>query len=217
MWTRAVGSENQRGVGAPNRLPLLMLVSLGLLTLLAACTSPAAPASTSPASFAGTPTGAAPHNQGDVTFAQMMIISHVGATDMAGLAEQTSTNEQVRALAERINAAKGPEINEMRGWLATWGEPLPETADMSGMAHDGTRLGGFEQQPEMNALLKLDGAAFDRKFLSLMLAHHRGTLAVAAKQVGEGQSTEGIELARNIMATQQSEIAEMESLLGSIK
>lgn len=147
----------------------------------------------------------------------MTIISHVGATDMAGLAQQTSTNEQVRELAERMNAAKGPEINQMRGWLETWGQPPPESSDMSGMAHDGMGIGGLDQQPAMNALLKLDGAAFDKKFLSLMLAHHRGAVAMAAKQVGEGQSPEGIELARNIIATQQSEIAEMETLLGSIR
>ena len=71
----------------------------------------------------------------------MMIIHHQAATDMAGLAQQTSSSGQVRELAERINAAQGPEINQMRGWLEEWGEPAPDESDMSGRAGHGTKGG----------------------------------------------------------------------------
>ena len=198
------------------RLQLLAVVG-GLLTILGACSSPAAPVTTLPDSSGVAPNGAAPHNQADVTFAQMMIIHHVGTTDMAGLAQQASMNGQVRELAERINAAQGPEINQMRGWLETWGESLPENSDMSGMAHDGMGLGGLDQEAAMNALLKLEGTEFDKKFLSLMVAHHQGALAIATQQVNEGQNAEAIEQAKSVIDVHQSEIAEMRTLLGGFK
>lgn len=217
MWRKAVNAAKQCGGGARyRRLPLLAIVGV-LLTILGACSPPAAPATTLPDSSEVAPSGAAPHNEADVSFAQMMIIHHVGATDLAGLAQQTSTNGQVRELAERINAAKGPEVNQMRGWLETWGEPLPENSDMTGMAHDGMGIGGLDQQAAMNALLKLDGTEFDKKFLSLMVAHHQGTLAIATQQVNEGQNAAAIELAKSVIEVHQSEIAEMRTLLGGFK
>ena len=146
----------------------------------------------------------------------MMIIHHQAATDMAGLAQQTSSSGQVRELAERINAAQGPEINQMRGWLEEWGEPAPEESDMSGMAGHGTK-GGTEQQAAMSGLQKLDGTAFDKRFLSLMIAHHRAALAMAAQQVDGGHNAAGVELAKSIIAAQQNEIAEMQTLLGRLE
>lgn len=217
MWRKTVNTEKRWAEGARyRRVPLLAVVG-GLITILGACSSPAAPATTLPDSSEVAPTGASPHNEADVTFAQMMIIHHVGATDMAGLAQQTSTNGQVRELAERINSAQGPEINQMRGWLEMWGEPLPENSDMTGMAHDGMGIGGLDQQAAMNALLKLEGTEFDEKFLSLMVAHHQGALAIATQQVNEGQNAAVIELARSVIDVHQSGIAEMRTLLGGFK
>lgn len=220
VWREPVNTDKRSWGRMHNcRFALLAVVGAGLLTILAACSSPAAPATATPNpnSSEVASTTAAPHNKVDVAFAQMMIIHHEGATDMAGLAQQTSSNGQVRELAERINAAQGPEINQMRGWLEEWGEPAPEDSDMSGMARDGMDTGGTDQQAAMNALLKLDGTAFDKKFLSLMVAHHRGALAMATQQVSDGQNAAGIELAKSIIATQQSEIAEMQTLLGKLE
>ena len=65
----------------------------------------------------------------------------------------------------------------------------------------------------MAALDALDGEAFDRLFLELMIDHHRGAVEMSTIQVAEGENTGAIELARDIIAAQQSEIAEMEELL----
>ena len=201
------------------RLTVLAVFGVGLLTILAACSLPAAPttaARNSNSSEVGS-TGAARYSQVDVAFAQMMIIHHVEATDLAGLAQQTSSNRQVRELAERINAAKGPQINLMRGWLEAWGAPAPEDSNISGMAQAGMVIGEVDQEAAMNTLLKLDGTAFDKKFLSLMVAHHRQSLTMATRQVSDGQNALAVELAKSIIFTQQSEIAEMQSLLRKIR
>ena len=201
-----------------SRFAFVAVVGAGLLMILAACSSPAAPATVTPNpdSSRVASTTAARYGRVDVEFAQMMIPHHQVATDMAGLAQQTSGSGQVRELAERINTAQGPEINQMRGWLEEWGEPAPEESDTSGMAGHGME-GATEQQAAMNGLKKLDGTAFDRKFLSLMVAHQRAALAMATQQVDRGQNAAGVELARSIIAAQQNEIAEMQTLLGRLE
>lgn len=203
-----------------HRFALFAVVGVAALTTtLAACSSPVAPGTATRAASGSpvAPTSAAPHSKVDAAFVQMMISHHVEATDLAGLAQQTSGNEQVRQLAERINAAQGPEINQLRDWLEATGEAAQEDSDTIGMANGELTVGGVDQQAAMNALQKLDGTAFDKKFLSLMVAHHREALAMAARQVAEGQNAATIELARFIIAARQSEITEMQTLLGKIK
>lgn len=200
------------------RLALIAVASTGFLTIAAACSPTAGPVTvaTAPSASQAGSVASALHNEADVQFAQMMIIHHVGATDMAGLAQQTSNSRQVRELAERINLAQGPEINQMRGWLEEWGEPGPEDSNLRGASHDGMEMGGFDQKDEAEELLNLDGAAFDKKFLNLMVVHHRSALAMANQQITKGQNAEAIELAKTIMSAQESEIVEMENLLNEL-
>jgi len=192
------------------RLAPIVAIPAALLVLMGGCASPNAAAP--PAS--GT---AAAHNDADTTFAQMMVIHHEGAIEMAALAETRTDSTEVRDLAARIKAAQGPEIDRMRGWLEQWGEPAPEDADMGGMGHDGMDMGGLDQQAVMDELDTLDGAAFDRRFLTLMIQHHQGALIMAEQEVAEGSNEPAIALAKDIILAQQKEIAEMEGLLQQLR
>src|SRR4249920_2095383 len=69
------------------------------------------------------PAAAGDHNQADVMFAQMMIPHHEQAIEMAQLASTRASSADVKALAAQIQAAQQPEIDEMKGWLASWGVP----------------------------------------------------------------------------------------------
>src|SRR5690625_4907575 len=91
------------------------------------------------------------HNDADTTFAQMMIVHHVGAIEMADLAVEEADSEEVHSLAERISAAQDPEIEQMTSWLETWGE---ETSPMGheGMDHGGMDMEGLSQEEAMGEL-----------------------------------------------------------------
>ena len=191
------------------RLAQVAAIPAALLVLIAGCASPNA------ATPAATGTAAA-HNDADTTFAQMMVIHHEGAIEMAALTETKAETPEVRDLATRINAAQGPEIDLMRGWLKEWGEPTPEDADMGGMGHDGMDMGGLDQEAATDELDQLDGTAFDRRFLTLMIQHHQGALTMAEQQVANGSNGDAIALAKTIISAQQKEIAEMESLLDDL-
>ena len=197
------------------RLALITVVPTALLALLTACAPPvAAPTGTTatPTATRTSDSDAALHNEADTTFAQMMVIHHEGAIEMASLAEKEGSSSEVRSLAGRIRAAQGPEIDQMRGWLQAWGEPAPEDSEMAGMGHDGMEMGGLDQQAAMDELIKLDGEAFDKAFLTVMIEHHQGALTMANQEIVKGENPDAVALATTIIAAQQKEIAEMQDL-----
>ncbi len=152
------------------------------------------------------------HNDADTMFAQMMIVHHEGAIEMADLAVEKADSEEVRSLAERISAAQGPEIEKMTSWLEAWGE---ETSPMGheGMDHGDMDMEGMSQEEAMAELESLSGAEFDQRFLELMIAHHRGAVDMAQEELDGGENPEALELAQKIIDDQQAEISEMEELL----
>lgn len=156
------------------------------------------------------------HNAADTEFAQMMIVHHEGAIEMAELAVERAASAEVRALGERIAAAQGPEIETVSGWLEAWGEDLPAEADMSGMGHEGMQMEGMDQEAVMAELSGLTGVELDRRFLELMIDHHRGAIVMAEEVRGEGENAEAVRLAGTIIDDQTVEITEMTNLLNAL-
>ncbi|GGC07291.1 DUF305 domain-containing protein [Cellulomonas carbonis] len=191
--------------------------ALALAATLTACAGDAdeAPASTSSSqdAQAGSDAAATEHNDADTQFAQMMIIHHEGAVEMADLAVERAESPDVVALAERISAAQGPEIELMSDWLDAWGEDPAGDADMSGMDHGGMDMEGMDQDEAMGSLSELEGTDFDRSFLDLMAAHHRGAIEMAEEHLEDGVNPEALELSETIIEDQRAEIAEMEEML----
>lgn len=190
--------------------------AVALTLTLAACGADAGsePTDTVPPPPAATDAAqASAHNDADAQFAQMMVIHHEGAIEMADLAVEKAETAEVRALGERISAAQGPEIDMMTGWLEQWGEEMPHDADMEGMDHGGMDMGGMDQESVMAELEGLSGEDFDRRFLELMIEHHRGAIEMGEAHRSAGESTEAVALAGKVVTDQEAEIAEMERLL----
>ncbi|WP_298458544.1 DUF305 domain-containing protein [uncultured Cellulomonas sp.] len=191
--------------------------ALALAVTLAACGSAdeTTVPGTTESSTQSTDDGAvdAGHNDADTEFAQMMIVHHQGAIEMADLAIEKAASEDVRALAERISAAQGPEIDEMTSWLQAWGEEGPQDADMGGMDHGGMDMGGMDMESAMTELESLSGAEFDRAFLEMMIEHHRGAIEMAETEVADGANPQATSLAERIIDDQAAEITEMEQML----
>jgi len=118
--------------------------TLTLGVLLSACSTGAPSTDDRPgaSSAAGTATTSVEHNDADVEFAQMMILHHQGALDMAVLAEGRAQSEPVQDIAARIQFAQQPEIDLMTSWLETWGEyqRLVNRLVQAGLIEDATKL-----------------------------------------------------------------------------
>jgi uncharacterized protein (DUF305 family) len=163
------------------------------------------------------------HNAQDVAFAQMMIVHHKGAIEMADLAETKATMPDVQKLAASIKSAQQPEIDEMTGWLNVWGEPvtmpgmsgsMPSASPSDGGASDpmATSMPGMTPQ-DMHSLQNASGMDFDRQFLTLMVQHHQGAIDMANTEVKSGKSPQATALAKSIIDSQSKEIQQMNSIL----
>jgi uncharacterized protein (DUF305 family) len=149
------------------------------------------------------PATTAAHNAQDVMFAQMMIPHHRQAVEMAGLAARRASSSKVKDLASRIAAAQGPEITTMSGWLAAWKEPT-SMPSMPSMNHGS--MDGMMSDQDMKALGHLTGEGFDRKFLGMMIEHHRGAIVMAQTEQRSGADPAARALAASIIKTQTTEI-----------
>ena len=154
-------------------------------------------------------------NDADVTFAQMMIVHHRQAVDMATLADGRAGEAKVKDLTAKIKAAQDPEIATMTGWLTTWGQPTA-APDGGGHGTGHADMPGMMSDADMAKLKAATGGAFDKQFLTMMIAHHQGAVTMSKEQLRKGSHPETKTLAQKIITDQQSEIAEMSTLLGQL-
>lgn len=153
------------------------------------------------------------HNAADVTFAQDMIVHHQGAIEMADMAATRAQSQQVKDLAKRISAAQGPEIDQMTGWLETWGEMVAGDS-MAGMEH--SSMPGMMTDGQIDQLRTATGQDFDRMFLEMMTTHHQGAIEMAKAEQADGSNPEAVALATSIETSQTAEVAEMAEMLTSV-
>ncbi|MBB2910743.1 uncharacterized protein (DUF305 family) [Streptosporangium becharense] len=196
------------------RLALSVTAGAGALALLTACgggddamTGHAGVSSSVPTPTASQSPGAS-FNDADVMFAQMMIPHHEQAVEMAELAETRAADAKVKELAAKIKAAQDPEIATMTEWLTAWGRPaVPEGG------HGGHGMPGMMTEEDMVKLQAAKGAAFDRLFCRLMIAHHKGAIEMAGTEQAQGADPKAKELAKTIETAQQAEIEQMQEIL----
>ncbi|GHE12160.1 DUF305 domain-containing protein [Klenkia taihuensis] len=166
-----------------------------------------------PASSSSVPADAT-FNAADVTFAQDMVPHHEQAVEMAELVPDRSTDPRVIDLAQRIEAAQGPEIDMLNGWLQDWGASSDdEDGGHSGMDHSGMDHGGMMSEEDMSALEGASGIDFDRMWLQMMLEHHTGAVGMAQTEITDGEDADAVAMAQDIRDSQSAEITEMEQLL----
>ena len=169
---------------------------------------------TSAAPTASNSEQAAAFNDADVMFAQMMYPHHAQAVEMARLVEGRTTTAEVVQLADAIESAQGPEMEQLAQWLKQWGQPDPssEGGDQGDMHHGDDSMSGMMSAQEMNDLAAKNGTEFDQAWLAMMIEHHAGAIEMANAEIADGENQAAKQLATTIAATQQQEIDTMKSL-----
>ena len=162
------------------------------------------------------------HNDADTMFAQMMIPHHQQAVQMSEvMLAKDDLDPHVEELANKVVAAQGPEIDQLKNMLETWGEPTSmESGGMEGMDHgsdSGAGMEGMMTEEQMQELEAAEGAEAAEMYLTMMTAHHRGAIDMAQEQVAEGQNPQAIEMAQKVIEDQEAEIQEMDRLLQQIQ
>lgn len=196
--------------------------------VLAGCSSsddggmnmPGMSSSTTTSAAASATEASAEFNDADVTFVEGMYPHHAQAVEMASLVDGRTQNAQVIELAQAIEAAQAPEMEQMNALLAAWGKPAA-SADMGEMdmgemdMGDGgmTGMTGMMSKEDMDMLAAANGAEFDSMWLTMMIEHHTGAIEMAQTELTEGSNPDAKELASTIVAAQQTEIDTMKTLL----
>ncbi|MGI5451780.1 DUF305 domain-containing protein [Streptomyces sp. CA-249302] len=177
--------------------------------VLAACGNDGDSASSSSSAASS----AAAHNEQDMAFAQGMIPHHQQALEMAKLAADRASSAKVKDLAARIEKAQDPEIQTMNGWLKSWGQDMSSSMPGMGQSAD-SGMAGMMDSKDMSHLEKMSGTGFDTMFLTMMVDHHKGAVAMATTEKNKGEYGPATSMAADIVTAQTAEITEMNKLLG---
>jgi len=143
----------------------------------------------------------------DQMFLQMMIPHHEQAIQMSEFALTRSKNPEVLKLANQIKDGQSAEVTQMKSWLADAGV----SADMGHEMDHG--MGGMMTDADMAALESSTGAAFDKLFLTSMIAHHEGALHMVL-MIQDSRDSNLLTLHDDIIKTQSAEVEWMKKLLG---
>ncbi len=162
-----------------------------------------------------------PYTKADIDFMTGMIGHHAQAIEMSLMAPTHGASPAVRTLAARIINAQEDEIATMQRWLKDRMQPVPDGKSHGmkmmhdGMAHE-MLMPGMLTDAQMKQLTESRGKEFDRLFLTFMIQHHRGALAMVTElfdSYGAGQDELVFKFASDVNVDQTTEIARMEKML----
>lgn len=173
----------------------------------------------------------------DVAFMQGMIPHHAQAVIMARWAPTHGARADVQTLCRRIEIAQTDEIRLMRRWLAERHQDVPDsmstkhTMKMGGMAmgdmnmpgmagmQDDMLMPGMLTDAQMRALDAARGSEFDRLFLTGMIGHHQGAIAMVRELFAHGDAGHDdtvFRFASDVEADQSAEIHKMQLMLETV-
>ncbi len=160
-----------------------------------------------------------PVSAADVQFMQGMIMHHAQAVEMTDLINARTENKEVRLLGARISHSQADEIQFMKRWLVSRGQPVSDATHDMHMKMGHASMGlmpGMLTAEQMEALRKAKGEEFDRLFLKGMIQHHDGALIMVKdlfETAGAGQEAELFNFATDVDSGQRAEIRAMQKML----
>lgn len=173
-------------------------------------------------------------------FARDMQVHHLQGVELAMIVRDRTDDPDVRRLAYDIATTQSQQAGQMYGWLEEWdlsqagSEPsmtwmtLPpldgtgghdaghatDGAEIAASVHEpGAPMPGLATPEQVAALEAATGVDSERRFLELMIAHHRGAVEMADAVLDRAESRVVLRLAQSIVDSQAAEIDLMEQML----
>ena len=153
-------------------------------------------------------------------FARDMSVHHAQAVEMAEIIrDRTDSDNKLRLLATDIALTQQAQIGRMRGWLDVW--DLPRTGSEPAMAWmeltDHGAMPGMAERADIDSLRTVRLADAEITFLELMIAHHKGGVAMAESVRDRDIPDEVRALADSIVTSQRSELEYMRTMLATLE
>jgi uncharacterized protein (DUF305 family) len=163
-------------------------------------------------------------------FLRDMQVHHAQAVEMGMLIRDRTDDPDVRQLAYDIVVTQASQSGSMYGLLEAWDLPqlspsppmtwtlLPTIDGSSGGGHQmdadaPVGMPGMATPTEIDALEAAEGDDAVRQFLTLMIAHHEGGVAMADAVLARTDVPQVVSLATGMERAQRAEIVAMRELL----
>ena len=153
-----------------------------------------------------------------------MIGHHAQAILVSRWAPTHGASPAIRTLAARIINAQQDEIATMQQWLRDRLQPVPDAQStgmkmtMNGVEHV-MPMPGMLSEAQLKQLDAARGPEFDRLFLTLMIRHHQGAVAMVKDlfdSYGAAQDETVFRLASDVNVDQITEIERMQKMLAAL-
>lgn len=211
----------------------VIVTAVGLVCGLAACSTSAPPittvASSTPpiAAIVGQvccagPTGGptvvngidTSHNGWDIAYINWMVPHDAVDSQFAELAPTRAGTSQVKELAATIDGPTQTRYLKFAAMANAWNTPVPSTdpsVTLGGHDHGGGSPGETAAQLAAD-LAKLSGAAFDKQFLTIIIADQKAAIPEANTEIANGANPQSKLVAQNIVTVQSTQITQMEQM-----
>lgn len=133
----------------------------------------------------------------DVAWSKAMLDHHAAAVAMARLEVQKGQVGKIKKAAAAVIADQTREITLMQGWLRQWNQPA--------------------YTPAVKLTAPAAGVSTDRWFLTEMIPHHQGAVAMSQLAPGRSQNAAVKSLSLQIVAAQTGEIRQYQTWLKAVR
>ena len=177
----------------------------------------------------------------DQAFIDAMVPHHQSALMMAQMAVKKAPHREVKNMARMMIRDQQREINQLKSWRKAWYGSAEVPMDMmkgamktDGMNHDSMPHGsmsnmkmsgdkmrmmsgsmmGLPMKMEMNMgkLMRLNGRAFEKMFLAMMVPHHASAISMAQEALDTSGRPQIRMISHQIIDAQAKEIGAMRDL-----
>jgi uncharacterized protein (DUF305 family) len=197
-----------------------VMLAVCLIATLAGCGSSAQPASGTVGQVCCEPPDDGPdmvggvataHDGWDIAFINYMAPHDAVAGQMAALAHAQAASVAVKVIAAAIDAEPADRFLRLSAMATAWQQPVPSTDPTAASGHD--HGGGRTEADDLAELTPLNGRAFDRSFLQVMIRHHQAGIKEAQATIDNGTNPQANDVARHLVADQTAQLQQLQALL----
>ena len=158
-------------------------------------------------------------NSAEAGFLRDMSTHHAQAVEMSMIVHAASTDPAVVTLAGDIALTQHGQIGYMQAWLRDWHLSPTGSAPVMAWMPDGAGavvdglMPGMATPEQMDQLRKAGGRDLSVLYLKLMRQHHLGGIHMAQEILNLSRNDKVTWLAQTMVASQQGEIALIDSML----
>lgn len=145
--------------------------------------------------------GSAKATPTDRAFAVGMVPHHQMAIQMAEIAKENGSHQQIATVADDIISAQTAEISQLKTIDGRLADAGVKTGDLG--------MTDAEMGMDMNMGMLESKEGFDRMFIDMMVLHHQGAIRMARAQLANGEDGELSKIAQEVIAAQSKEIEQM--------